>query len=100
MQTKRKQNRKKGIYENSASRKMEHTSLGDFGEDHDVYLQTDRLLTGWKDFLDPLERLYGVCCNTESCQGAVLRSSLVEELTCKKEVDKEVPSKPLLVVLA
>lgn len=51
-------------------------------------------------FLDPLERLYGVCCNTESCQGAVLRSSLVEELTCKKEVDKEVPSKPLLVVLA
>lgn len=71
MQTKRKHNRKKGIYENTVSKKMEHSRVWETLEkiimiSADSWA-ADRMERG---FLEPLETLNGVCWNTENCQGA------------------------------
>lgn len=69
LQTKRKHIRKKGIYEHTVSKKMEHTRVWENLEKIMMCIcscAADRMEGG---LLEPLERVCRVCCNTENCQG-------------------------------
>lgn len=58
------------------------------------------VLTGWKEAFRSFKEALWSLLQYRKLSRCWFRSNLVEELTCKKEVDRGVPLKTLLVVLA